>query len=165
MQKKSGMPWLLGTLCLVILLLAACGQGPDSSINDPNQPVSSEDTPVPVEGQPDGEVVRRENAIVEEMDILIMESFPLQVSVHVKGQTIDGCTTVDKTWAEQVDENTFEVHIETVRPKDAMCTEALVPFEENVPLDVYGLLAGTYTVKINDLSKAFTFEQDNVIPE
>jgi inhibitor of cysteine peptidase len=165
MQKKNRMHWLRVIMPLFILLLAACGQQPDSSINDPNQPVSSEDTPVPAEGQPDGEVVRKENAIVEKMDILIMESFPLQVSVHVEGQTRDGCTTVDKTWAEKTDENTFEVHIETVRPKDAMCTEALVPFEENVPLDVYGLPAGTYTVKVYDLSKTFTFEQDNVIPE
>lgn len=161
MHKKLHILWIL----LAALLLAACGQEPNTvppaNLDDP---VSSEDTPAPAE-TPQGDVIREENAIVEEMEILIMESFPLQVSVHVEGQTRDGCTTVDETWAEQVDENTFEVHILTVRPEDAMCTEALVPFEVNVPLDVYGLPAGTYTVNVYELSDTFTFEQDNVIPE
>ena len=44
---------------------------------------------------------------------------------------------------------------------DALCTMALVPFEENVKLDVYGLDAGTYLVKAYDLSESFTFDMDN----
>jgi inhibitor of cysteine peptidase len=46
-----------------------------------------------------------------------------------------------------------------------MCTQALVPFEERVDLDVQGLPAGTYTVDVNGISDTFTFDADNEIPE
>ena len=46
-----------------------------------------------------------------------------------------------------------------------MCIEALVPFEENVPLDVYGLPAGTYQVQVYNQSAEFTFDMDNRLQE
>ena len=150
-------------LLLLAVLFAACQ--PDSLTPPPEEPVSSDDTPMPSQTPPGDDVLIEENAIVEEMDILMLESFPLQVNVNIKGQFRDGCTSLHDSWAEQTDETTFEVHIQTTRPADAMCTEALVPFEVNVPLDVNGLKAGTYTVKVYDLEKEFTFEQDNVLPE
>lgn len=166
MQKTTKRLWMILIVLLLGVLAASCGEQIDSSpANNPDQPVSSEDTPVPTDEPIEGEVIRKENAIIDEVQILIMESFPVQVSVHIEGQTRDGCTTVDETWSEQVDENTFEVHIVTVRPKDALCTEALVPFEVNVHLDVNGLPAGAYTVKVYDQTVEFVLEQDNVLPE
>ncbi|MCE8425978.1 MAG: hypothetical protein J5U17_09410 [Candidatus Methanoperedens sp.] len=44
----------------------------------------------------------------------------------------------------------------TVRPADTFCTEAIVPFQEVISLDVYGLKAGIYIVDIN--GKKGTFE-------
>lgn len=150
-------------LLLLAVLFAACQ--PDSLTPPPEEPVSSDDTPMPSQTPPGDDVRIEENAIVEEVDILMLESFPLQVNVNIKGQFRDGCTSLHDSWAEQTDETTFVVHIQTTRPADAMCTEALVPFEVNVPLEVNGLKAGTYTVKVYDLEKEFTFEQDNVLPE
>ena len=88
---------------------------------------------------------------VDSVSINIMESFPLQVSVTVRGSLPDGCTEIAEAKAE-LEENTFIVKITTRRPIYAMCIEALVPFEENVPLDVYGLPAGTYQVQVYNQS-------------
>ena len=90
-----------------------------------------------------------------------MESFPLQVNVIITGNLPDGCTSIVGSRAIKIDENVFEIHVYTERMIDALCTQALVPFEENVKLDVYGLDAGTYLVKVNDLSESFTFDMDN----
>jgi len=57
------------------------------------------------------------------------------------------------------------VYLETVRPREAVCTEALVPFEQNIPLDVYGLERGTYTVNVNGIEESFELTTDNVLPE
>jgi inhibitor of cysteine peptidase len=42
-----------------------------------------------------------------------------------------------------------------------VCTQALVPFEETIPLDVEGLLAGEYTVNVNGVMATFTLDVDN----
>ena len=43
-------------------------------------------------------------------------------------------------------------------------TAALVPYEETISLDVYGLLAGTYTVDVNSVRDTFTLDVDNKPP-
>lgn len=105
------------------------------------------------------------NASVEKVDILILESFPVQVHVAASGYLPDGCTQINEN-ATIVDRegNTFKVHLETIRPKDAVCTQALVPFEQNIALDVYGLEKGTYIVNVNGVEETFELATDNVLP-
>jgi inhibitor of cysteine peptidase len=101
---------------------------------------------------------------VDEIEIMMMESFPVQVSVRATGFLPNGCTVIDEAniTTEKTD-NTFNVHIPTKRPKDAICTQALVPFEINVPLDVYGLEKGNYTVDVNGVQDSFELQMDNVL--
>jgi hypothetical protein len=103
-------------------------------------------------------------APVESIDLLLMESFPLQVQVLVRGYLPDGCTQIDQI--EQVRTgNVFRIQITTTRPADKMCTQIVVPFEESIPLDVVGLPAGTYTVDVNGVTASFTLDVDNQLPE
>jgi inhibitor of cysteine peptidase len=123
-----------------------------------------------VEGKPvasvdgdDGEYVY-DTANVDDINVMVMESFPVQVSVQATGYLSDGCTVIDEaniTTAKKG--NTFNVHISTKRPKDAICTQALVPFEINVHLDVYSLEKGNYTVDVNGVQGSFELETDNVL--
>jgi hypothetical protein len=93
-------------------------------------------------------------AVVEQLDVRTLESFPVQIQAVVTGYLPDGCTTI--TAIDAVNEGTtFRIQITTDRPADAMCTMQIVPFEEVVPLDITGLPAGSYEVVINDLSAAF----------
>jgi inhibitor of cysteine peptidase len=130
----------------IVLLAAACAptQEPESTPSE-------------------GEVVRG-LARVESIEILILESFPVQVQVRAQGNLPDGCTTIDETLQERSG-NTFVVKVTTARPKGALCTEALVPFETTIALDVLGLEAGTYTVTVNGVGGTFTLDVDNVAPE
>jgi hypothetical protein len=94
-------------------------------------------------------------AVVESLDVRILESFPVQVQAVVTGYLPDGCTTIAATDAVQEGSN-FRIRIITARPQDAICTMALVPFEQIVPLATAGLPAGEYQVVVNDLAAAFT---------
>jgi inhibitor of cysteine peptidase len=97
---------------------------------------------------------------VDSVDVLTLESFPVQINVQVQGNLPDGCTELQEPLVTQTD-NTFTVVLGTVRPAEAMCTQALVPYETSVPLDVEGLPAGEYTVIVNGVTGSFTLDVDN----
>jgi inhibitor of cysteine peptidase len=138
-----------GTLAMaLVLVMLAVGCG------SPQKPEAT--------ATPGGDVVKG-LAPVETIDILILESFPVQVQVRAAGNLRDGCTTLGEISQKQQG-STFAVTIGTTRPADALCTEALVPFETTIALDVVGLKAGTYTVTVNGVSGTFALSVDNVAP-
>ena len=120
-------------------------------------------TGTPAQGNGGDEVIRG-LARVEEIQIMILESFPVQVNVVARGNLPDGCTTIDQIEQERQGD-TFVVTITTVRPADQACTEALVPFEEVISLEVGGLEAGTYTVEVNGVRDTFELAVDNRLPD
>jgi inhibitor of cysteine peptidase len=104
-------------------------------------------------------------ANVESVDVVLKESFPVQVDVIAKGNLPDGCTEIgDNT--QQLVGSTFKINLEARKLKDGdiACTQALVPFEETIALEnVVGISAGDYTVEINGISKTFKMDVDNYI--
>jgi inhibitor of cysteine peptidase len=85
------------------------------------------------------------------------------VNALAKGNMPDACTTVGSVEQSRTD-NTFNVKIGTVRPADRACAEVLTPFEQNVPLDVARLQAGTYIVDVNGITETFELQTNNVLP-
>lgn len=158
-------------LLIGALLLSACATTNVPVTETPSgvdEPVNTEEPIIPDEPAtptkpaiPANKGAYEERVYVDSMQINLMESFPVQVSVTVDGNLPDGCTTIVESEAFMVDDSTFELHIYTERPQGVMCTQALVPFTESVTLDVYGLPAGTYTVNVYDLSDTFTLDVDN----
>ncbi len=105
-----------------------------------------------------------DDAMVEDVQVLVMESFPVQVSAVASGYVSDGCTVIDEDHITvQRVGNVFDVTLRTMRPKDAMCTQAIEPFEVTIPLDVYGLEKGVYTVDVNGVNDTFELQTDNVL--
>ena len=152
---------ILFSFLTVLFVAAACLSLP---VNNPDEPVSSDDITQPTPTVDHAKYELGERAFVESVDPMFLESFPLQIQVQVTGSLPDGCTTVYR--AESTREgDRFTVRIFTLRERDAMCTQALVPFEVSVPLDVFGLPAGTYQVMVYDFNTEFTFTQDNIIQE
>lgn len=173
MQRKKIL-MLLTLLLIVAALTAACtgrpGGEPAASdlptatpvTPDPDQAVSSDDPTATPEPEPTagGEVIVEE-ATITEVEVLLLESWPLQATASIAGELGDGCTELEEITTER-EGNTFFITITTVRPADAVCTMQLRFFEENVPLDIAGLSAGTYTVDVNGVQAQFTLDQDNV---
>src|SRR5688500_3384647 len=97
---------LLLAAMMAALLVAACSGaagGADDDIvtdeptADPDAPVSSDDTPVPTdEATPrSGNQITGE-ATVESIDLLTLESFPVQIHPVVRGVVGDSCTEMDE---------------------------------------------------------------------
>ena len=99
-------------------------------------------------------------AQVDEIDILILESFPVQINVIARGNLPDPCTEISEVLKEK-EGNTFFITIKTYR-SPGFCIQVLAPFEEIISLEVYGLPAGTYTVDVNGVQDTFDLEVDNI---
>jgi inhibitor of cysteine peptidase len=138
-----------GLMLIFVLLLSAC------------QPADVTETPPAKEG----DFNYGQNATVESLEVILLESFPLKAQAIVSGYLPDGCTELDEIGVEREGQE-FILTVTTRRPTgDVMCTQALVPFEETVDLDIRGLEAGTYTVIAQEEQTTFTLDVDNVIPD
>ena len=141
-MRPSFRPGWKAAVALVLLggLLAACG--------------------VPTQADQPG------RAQVDGIAIQILESFPVQVEVLIKGNLPDSCTDVDQVDQRfDSEENIFWIEITTIRTTDDACAQVLSPFEETVPLDVHGLSAGTYTVDVGGTRETFKLDVDNAPSE
>ena len=178
MKSKAIAYTIILTAIIALVMQSGCitdtpetqPQVPDTDSGD----TGAADTDIDIDGddeadsdidtQPDDGEFIRDDAIIKNIDILTLESFPLQIHVIATGYFPDGCTSIDEV-TQSRHGNTFTVAITTKRPADAICTMAIVPFEKTIPLDVYGLDKGVYTVNVNDASGSFELPTDNIIPE
>src|SRR5688572_14110391 len=146
---------IVSSIVLLVLLASAC-----SPASTPTPPTS---TPIVTETPPAASV-----AVVQSVEIQILESDPVQVNVIVGGQLPDaGCTTISSV--DQVrNGNTFQLTLITTTDPLELCAQALTPFEEVVPLDVSNLPPAEYVVNVNGVEQSFelpsqqdesTFEQ------
>jgi len=100
-------------------------------------------------------------APVDEIDILILELFPVQIDVIASGNLPDPCTEICQI-TQKKEDNAFFITIKTYRPPGP-CIQIITPFEVKIPLNVYGLPAGTYTVEVNGVQAIFDLEVDNIL--
>lgn len=116
-------------------------------------------TEIPVTG---GEDNPSSVAVVDSIEILLLESFPLQVNAVIRGTLPDaGCTTIASV--EQVREgNTFKLTLVITTDPLALCAQALTPFEEVVALDMKDLPAGEYVVNANGFEQTFEFPGNEI---
>ena len=125
---------------LIMLLLASCAP----FITTPS-PIVIEEPGIPVTGV----------ALVQSVEIQILESQPLQVNAIVRGQLPDaGCTTISSV--NQVrNDNVITLTLTTTTDPVALCAQALTPFEQVVALDMSNLTPGHYKVHVNGIEQAF----------
>ena len=83
-------------LILTLFILAACTlPAPQTPTTSPDDPITSE-TPVATEPAPPAGEMITGVALVDNVDLLLLESFPVQVNATVRGNLPDGCTTLDQ---------------------------------------------------------------------
>lgn len=148
--------WILGLLLLGLLGWYAYSAGWFSPRSANNEGIM-----MPVEGNNGiGDGALAINAApIDSLRIETLESFPVQEVLVVSGTLPNGCTYLN-TPTQLRDGNIFYVTLDT-RVEGELCTEALVPYEERIPLYVTGLPAGVYVVNINGREISFELENDN----
>jgi inhibitor of cysteine peptidase len=103
-------------------------------------------------------------AAVDSIEILILESFPVQVNVVAKGSLPSSCYKLGRTETARTIEGNFDVNIGT-DVMDAACAQAIVPFEHVISLPVRDLPKGVYNVTVNGIPDSFELQMDNFISQ
>jgi len=125
-----------GLLCAGLFLLLGCA--------------STEEPPEYVYGE----------ATVTGLEIVMTDSFPIQVVAIVYGELPDACTIIDSV-SQELRSRTFVVSLTTRRPVSEVCALTVTPFEASVPLAILGLEAGVYSVSAGGQSEIFRLTKDN----
>lgn len=97
----------------------------------------------------------------------IIDSFPAQVFLKIRGHLANGCLAVGEIH-QRLKNNRFEITVNAVSTVSdegsVVCTQALIPFEKVVSLQVYGLSRGIYGYIVNgEREGSFELIEDNTI--
>ncbi len=93
-------------------------------------------------------------AYIDSLEVRILESYPVQIHAVIRGKLADACSRIDEV-RQSRQGATFHLNLVISRPPDLMCAQVLTPFEQVVPLDVRGLAAGNYEVRVQTVGTAF----------
>ena len=122
-------------IIIVALLLTACGSISTQSVGSKAAKVTS-------------------------VEVIVAESYPPQYFAVASGQLPDSCTEINGS-TQTTQARTIKITLTTTRPNDAMCTTAVQPFKENIPINVDGLSAGQYTVEVNGVPATLNLTEDH----
>jgi hypothetical protein len=137
---------ILFALTAIVFTLSACApvtNVPPVDIQTAT-PQGSETSPSPI---PTDSNFVRGNVFVDSTDLLILESYPLQFMLALKGSLPTPCNQLRVDVSPPDSENKISVDVYSVVPADAICAQVLEPFEENFPLGSFP--AGHYTLWVN----------------
>ena len=104
---------------------------------------------------------------IEQVELVQTSSHPVQVFLRIKGAFPSGCGAIGEISQRQAG-NTFTVSVYykndawLTSPGQVVCTLAIVNFSRVIPLQTYGLTAGTYQYVLNNkFSGMFSLHTDN----
>jgi inhibitor of cysteine peptidase len=101
-------------------------------------------------GQGGGGNLMQVDTVIESVDVLILESFPMQLNLVVKGYQPDGCD-LPVIVEQSREENVVTVHIYRELEPDVMCTMMIVPYEETIQIEG-GFEGGTVEIHVNEFT-------------
>lgn len=110
-------------------------------------PADDDDSP----DRSDSEDTMQVMTVIEDVQVAILESFPMQISLEITGFQPDGCDVpviVDET----LEDDTVTVEIYRNVPADVMCPMNIVPYEDTIILEST-FEGGTITINVNGTVK------------
>lgn len=145
----------------LVFLLSACA--PPASDEPTQTPTATQTTepdgipgtsngdegsnPSPLEPLPNEENMVRGNVFIDNLELLILESFPIQAALQIQGSLPTPCHNLraDVDWSES--ESRVDVDLYSLADSDAICVQVLEPFDTNISLGSFP--EGEYTVWVN----------------
>jgi hypothetical protein len=88
---------------------------------------------------------------IDSSDLLIAESYPVQISLHFAGSVPTPCHSLKYSYQIGTDTDRFRIDIVAWSESDpgVVCIQVLDPFEINIPIPMDGAANGTYNVWLN----------------
>lgn len=94
-------------------------------------------------------------AIIENVEVHILESSPVQIEAVIRGQLPDVCSFIQDV-SVAVEGNVFNIRLTTARQLAQRCIQVLTPFEQIVRLGSPEPAAGSFEVRVGNAVENFT---------
>jgi len=119
----------------------------DDSSNSSGMPQPSVDRPVGVSsaGLPDGASLH----LIDSVEVIVMESFPMQIALNVTGYIPDGCSAPTQILQSR-DGNMVMVRVFRTLPPETMCAAMAATYNDTLKIEG-GFEPGHYTFDVNGL--------------
>jgi len=145
---------MIPTLCLCACAAAipnpALPTQPGAASPPPAAPIQTEEAR-PARGLPSATPVApigdRGSVYLDSAVLLVLESFPPQYRLALKGNLPDPCHELRVEIPAPDAENRIDIQVFSLADPGRICIQVLEPFEESFPLE--GLTAGDYKVSVN----------------
>ena len=145
-------------LVLTLALISACAPALDAPVTSPPADNSSNGGIVPPQQNwtpPESpyapskgdETLQRADVTIDSVDLLIMESYPLQFSVKIVGSLPTPCHQLRVKYDGLDAEDNVRVSVYSVVDPNAVCIQVISPFEIYFPLGSFP--SGHYNLIIN----------------
>lgn len=109
----------------------------------------------PLDPIPGEDTMNRGPATVVQSELVIMESYPLQLRLELSGNLPTPCNHLRAVVHEPDEQNRIEVEVFSLTEPDVVCIQVLESFEADISLGPYP--DGSYTVWVNgELAGEFT---------
>lgn len=136
-MRQSEMKRLLISFFALTLITLACADSLEEPVDSGGGPSpTTGPTVIPADASP---------FFVESTDILLLESFPVQVVLRVNGNLPTPCHQA--VWDVEDDGEAIHVTVATVAADEQICAQVLVPTELSIPLGTFE--SGARTVTLN----------------
>ena len=132
-------------MALLLFLLGALGLS-DISQPDSPQPADITNQTAPSEGDKVGETERIMTNIFQ-VEVTVMESWPMQIMLDVSGEHPDGCDLPVQV-AQRREGNTIQVEVYRELPYEIVCPMILRPYRDNIMLEGR-FESGEYSISVN----------------
>lgn len=108
-------------------------------------------TVAPTRTTPDGKPAETGPVFIDATDLLVMESYPVQINLHINGSLPTPCHTFHYAYVIGITSDPTKVEVTVWSESDTsrMCTQVLEPFDESIPIDMAGAADGAYSVYVN----------------
>ena len=113
----------------------------------PNKPGADNSGQQPYAPQPGDAALTRGEAFIDSTDLLVMESYPVQIMLTLRGSLPTPCNQLRVVASPPNKKNRIMVDVYSVIDTGQICIQVLEPFDVNIGLGSFP--TGHYTVWIN----------------
>lgn len=92
---------------------------------------------------------QRSPVYINTQDLLVAESYPVQIFLQVTGDMPTPCHEFRSQVAEPDEQKRIYVTAWSESDPNAACVQVLEPFDESIPITIEGAAEGSYTVYLN----------------
>jgi inhibitor of cysteine peptidase len=155
------LPFFLTAVVVLGVLIAACGDDADDDAQERTATMAatstaSDSTPSATASTSGNRVVT--DAPIDEVEILVLESFPVQYSARIVSGLPSGCAQFEAAEITGRTDSEVTIRVTNTVPADktVACTAIYGTKETTVPLGTDFTSGKTYMVRVNDETATFT---------